>query len=152
LIYCLKMKLFRPASKDWNFYRDLILLWPIMLMSYVAAAELFDPHATMAIRIALLSAVIVLIFFAREKLLLLYACTGCFAFQSAYVFFRYGFHWTYAVIAFVCSVISISLAWVRRRHRICYDWPNEMGGFELLLMLGSIVLTFTALYLLTRYR
>ena len=144
-----KRKPFQPVSKDWNFYRDLALLWPLIIGSFLAGAELFNKSEHGIFKVELLAVVLGLLLLTHEKRLMLGAVAGCFALYSIYVLIRYRYL-PAAAIFVVAGTVWLLTARFSRHYRPSYEWPDEIGGFEAFVFLVSLLVTFAGLYLLNR--
>jgi hypothetical protein len=142
-------KAFHPVSKDWNFYRDLFLLWPLILGSFLAGSELFSKTASIGLKLELVIAVAGLLLLVHEKRLLLGVVASSFTLYSIYVFIRYRYVPALVILA-VSMVVLFIVAQLSKNYRVSYEWPDEVGGFELLIAIASIVVTLAGWYLITR--
>lgn len=149
VIFEKKRKPFQPMSKDWNFYRDLALLWPLILTVFLAGAELFNRAARTRLKVVLISVALVLFLLAHEKKLLLGGIAACFSLYSIYAFIRY--HYLPAILVFaVAGTVWFLIFKLSQNRRPSYEWPSELGGFEALVCLASMMATFAGWYLLNR--
>jgi hypothetical protein len=73
---------FRLPSKDFDYYRDHLLLWPILLFGIAAVTNFLRPQADHILGLKFLGVFTVSLLLAREKAILIGASLGFCFFQS----------------------------------------------------------------------
>ena len=141
---------FQPVSNDWNFYRDLALVWPLILTTFLAISELYDNAAPTRLKVELLAFAGGLLVLAHERRLLVGGIAACFSLYSLYVLLRYQYLPSLAILA-VGATVWLIIVKTSSTYRPSYNWPEEIGAFELIVCFTSIVGTFAGWYLLNRY-
>lgn len=77
---------FQLSSRDFNYYRDLFLLWPFLLFTIAGLVNLFGVGHDHRIGMKLLVLSLVTIVLARERFILIGGALGCCAVQSGISF------------------------------------------------------------------
>jgi hypothetical protein len=129
---------FQLPSRDFNYYRDLFLLWPFLLFTIAGVVNLFGvgrDHRD-GIRFVVLSLVTVLL--ARERLLLIGGALGFCAVRSL-VSFALRHDWVGLAVAIPSGTLFFILIRSLRDYKPSYEWPT--GGSRIVdFVVGMISL------------
>ena len=130
---------FRSSSRDFNYYRDLALLWPFLLFSIIAFSEFYARTTTRGHRAAVLVVAIACLILAKEKLVLLAASLGFVALRCVWAFAT-GMRGLNLLIAFVVTGgLAALFVLATRNRRMSYEYPEKTGTLEVVVGLGSLV-------------
>jgi hypothetical protein len=131
---------FRVPSRDFNFYRDSFLVWPFLLFTIAALANLFSrgsDHRS-GFEFAALSGVSLLL--ARERFALIGGALGFCAVQSLLSFFlrhdQVGL-W----VAIITGGLFLVLIRSFKNYKPSYEWPKGLSIASVLLSLSSLGFT-----------
>jgi hypothetical protein len=131
---------FRPSSRDFNYYRDLFLLWPFLLFTIAGLANLFavgHDHRDGAKFVALS---LVTILLARERFLLIGGALGFCAVQSFLSFFL-RHDWKGLAVAIPTGTLFLVLIRSLKNYKPSYHWPSGSRIVDLLVGLTSLGFT-----------
>lgn len=143
----------RLFSRDLNYLRDLVLVWPFVICSIAAASWMISPDSRkLALRCAALAVASILL--ARERLLCLLGAMGFVALQGAWWLVIRPWSWS-TFAATVSTGVPFLLAnryW--RNPKFSYQVPdtNELGAIDVLLSFASICGTIFLMYLISPRR
>jgi hypothetical protein len=137
-------------SRDLNYLRDMVLLWPLIIFLIFAVGCAFSrPDRPLAYRFATVVGVAILL--ARERLLLFIVALMWIAGQS---WITMGFHPSWAVFAAGAVSAAVAALLVRLcwgKAKLSYQVPDEPQLVDLLVGLGSFCLTLLIVYRISPY-
>lgn len=120
---------FTLPSRDLNYYRDLALVWPLLIFSIVAISSLLQPesaaHRVYGLKAGVAAIVVILLAKERLILVLVAACYVALRCGIALVFV----HDLKILIWFLLSggiVVSIALSGALANYKPTYQWPQKM--------------------------
>jgi hypothetical protein len=126
---------FKLSSGDPNYYRDLVLFWPIFLFSIAALAQFTGGNvADRHYAVKLLGCAVVAMLLAKEKLLLLMGIAGFVAFRCLWAFFLMQHDWRLLVTFVLCVCVVAPF----RNRRFSYQWPQRILVTDLIVGLSSL--------------
>lgn len=129
---------FRPSSRDFNYYRDLALLWPFLLFSIIAFSEFYDRTTTRGHRVAMLAIAIGCLVLAKEKLMLFAVALAFVALRCVWAFAT-GIRGLNLLITFaVTGGLASLLVLARRNRRMSYEYPEKTGTLDVVVGLVSL--------------
>jgi hypothetical protein len=135
---------FQLPSHDFNYYRDLFLLWPFLLFTIVGLVSLFGVGHDYRDGAKFVALSLVTILLARERLILIGGALGFCAAQSLVSFFiRHD--WMGLAVAIPSGVLFILLLRLPRGYKPSYQWPRShriVEALVVLLSLGFSILVF----------
>jgi hypothetical protein len=128
---------FRLPSRDFNYYRDRLLLCPFLFFTIAGFANLFGSGRDHRIGFEYAALSILTILLARGRfILILGALAYCAVRSSLSVFLR---HDQFTLLVAIPSwVVLIVLARNLRNYKPSYGWPNGITILDLLVGLSSI--------------
>jgi hypothetical protein len=133
-------------SRDLNYLRDMVLLWPLMMFLVFAVGCAFSPpDRQLAVRFAAVVGVIILL--ARERALLCIVALALIAIQSAITLVLHP--WSWAVLAAAVASAAGAALLLRfwwRESGLSYELPDEPQLVDLLVGLASFCLTLLIAY------
>lgn len=131
---------FRLPSRDLNYYRDALLIWPFLLFTIGALMNLFGSGQNhrlgfIAAGIALLAVVL-----ARERIILIGGALGFCTVQS-FLSFLLRHDWVGLAVAIPSGVLFLVLLRFLKGYKPSYGWPKSLSIVVALLSLSSLGLT-----------
>jgi hypothetical protein len=131
---------FQLPSREFNYYRDLFLLWPFLLFTIAALVSLFSAGHDHRLGFKFLALSLVSILLARERFALIGGALGCCAVQSG-ISFALKHEWVALAVSIVTGVAFLLLISSMRDYKPSYGWPKGGSIVELLVGLSSLALT-----------
>lgn len=131
---------FHLPSRDFNYYRDLFLLWPFLFFTIAALVALFrtgDDHR-LGFECAAVSLVIILL--ARERLILIGGALGFCAVQSG-ISFALKHDWMALAVSILTGVSFLMLMRTLKDYKPSYRWPAGHNIVQISVGLCSLGLT-----------
>jgi hypothetical protein len=128
---------FQLSSRDFNYYRDLFLLWPVLLFTIAGLVNLFGVGHDHRDGVKFVALSLVTIFLARERLLLIGGALGFCAAQSM-LSFALRHDWVGLLVAIPTGTIFIVLIRFLKDYRPRYQWPSGSSIVDLLVGLSSL--------------
>jgi hypothetical protein len=126
---------FKLSSGDPNYYRDLALMWPIILFSVGAIVHLTGGTAAdRRYGIELLACAIVAVLLAKEKLLLLLVVACLVAVRCLWGFFLIQRDWRLLAIFLLCVCFVAPF----RNRRLSYEWPKQILVVDIVVGISSL--------------
>jgi hypothetical protein len=131
---------FQLSARDFNYYRDLFLLWPFLLFTISGLVSLFSVGHEYrdGAKFAALSLVTILL--ARERFALIGGALGFCAVQSFLSFFL-RHDWKGLAVAIPTGTLFFVLIRSLKDYKPSYQWPSRFGIVDILVGLTSLVLT-----------
>jgi hypothetical protein len=132
---------FKLASHDSNYYRDIFLLWPFLLLSILGIAGVASSqHSEQVTGLKFLGLAVVVVCLAKERLVLLLAATG---FCAVRLLWGLIFHpeVRFALAFLVAGIPFVLLARGVRNYRPSYKLPNDLDMLGLIVGVGGLVVT-----------
>jgi len=117
---------FRLPSRDLNYYRDLLLVWPFLLFTIVGLVSLFGASSDhrLAFKCALLSLMMLLL--ARERLVLVGGALGFCAVQLCVTFVLKHDRMALAM-SMVAGVLCLLLIRAFKSYKLSYEMPKGLS-------------------------
>ncbi|MBS0164409.1 MAG: hypothetical protein JSS48_17790 [Nitrospira sp.] len=140
---------FHLPSRDLNFYRDNLLIWPVLIFSVAALSNLLSRGDDHRLGIILAGFSVLLILLARERVIVVAGALGFCTVQALAALPR-RHDWSSLAIATACSLLFFLLIRSFKNYKPSYQWPADLYIVSLLLSLSSMGLSF-ALLLLVRW-
>ena len=135
---------FQLSSHDFNYYRDLFLLWPFLLFTIAGLVNLFGVGHDHRDDVKFVAVAFVTILLARERFLLIGGALGFCAVQSLLSFFL-RHDWLGLALAIPTGTLFLVLIRSLKDYKPSYPWPNGLGIIDILvglLSLGFSILVF----------
>ncbi len=131
-------------SEDWNYYRDMFLLWPFMLGSIGTVSSLFvaNHNYRFAAKAAVVSSVLLLL--VREKFLMIIVTLGFVSVQSLWSFCVKG-EWLGLAVGILSGVSFFLLIRALADHKLSYKLNPTAGKTVVDLFVGMSSLGFALL-------
>ena len=133
---------FELSSRDWNYYRDLVLVCPFTLFSLMVFDEFFHPTDTRHYWAILAAVAVVLVLLAKEKVLLLLAPVAFIAMRSLWVFIAVRRDIRVLLAGGICSLILIVALVLGRNYRPKYQFSGTDRMLDLVVGVLSLIGTF----------
>ena len=131
---------FRVPSRDFNFYRDSLLVWPFLLFTIAALANLSSRSSGHRSGLEFAALSVVSLALARERFALIGGALGFCAVQSLLFFFlrheQVGL-W----IGTITGALFLVLVRSFKNYRPSYEWPESLSIATVLLSLLSLGFT-----------
>jgi len=131
---------FQLSSRDFNYYRDLFLLWPFLLFTIAGLVNLFGVGHDHRIGMKLLALSLVTIVLARERFILIGGALGFCAVQSG-ISFVLKHDWIALAVSICSSTLFLALLRSLRDYKPSYSTPNGIRIADILTGLTSLGLT-----------
>jgi hypothetical protein len=146
-----KVRIFIPSTRDWRTYVDLFTAFPFLLLAFISATELFQKPFSSYREGLVLFVTLLLLLIVREKLSFIAVCLLLIAGLAGYSL-RWGVQ--RSVFDVVCLIaiflVGSALGGLVLRHTKksspVLRLIDHFGGFELLLMVLSMIFAFALLY------
>jgi hypothetical protein len=120
---------FKPPSRNFDYYRDMFLMWPILAFSVAAITQIISP-ASPEYRIygfKLAACAVVALLLAKERLLLIAGGDGFVALRLA-VALAFTQDWATYLVGFLVSAgVFLAILWVRRDWKPTYEEPAKLN-------------------------
>jgi|HubBroStandDraft_2_1064218.scaffolds.fasta_scaffold244830_1 hypothetical protein len=126
---------FKLPSRDFDYYRDTFLMWPILLFCFGSIIDIITPasHSFRVYGFKLAACAIVAVAFAKERLILLAAGAGFVAIRLA-IALAVTQDWKSYAVAFLVSVGSVfAILQVRRNWEPSYVSPAKTNALGILV-------------------
>lgn len=141
----------RLFSRDVNYLRDVILIWPFIIFSIIAAGCAFSPpDRQLGLRCAAVAIVAILL--AKERLVLFLGALGFCAIQLVVALVLHPWKWSVFAFALLTGVPFLLANRYWRNPKLAYQLPSEFGAVDMLLSFASICGTLFLLYVVSPYR
>lgn len=141
----------RFLSRDINYLRDVLLVWPFIIFSIVAVASAFSPpNRQIAIRCGVLALLALLL--AKERLLLFVGGLGFSAIQSAIALVIHPWNWIVFAVGVLTAGPFLLLHRYWQRPKFAYQLPNEFGAVDMLLSFASICGSLAVAYFVSPFK
>jgi hypothetical protein len=131
---------FQLSSHDFNYYRDLFLLWPFLLFTIAGLVNLSGVEHDHRIGMKFLALSLVTILLARERFILIGGALGFCAVQSS-ISFVLKHDWIALAISISSSTLFLLLLRGLRNYKPSYSWPKRIRIADILTRLTSLGLT-----------
>ena len=131
---------FQLPSRDFNYYRDLFLLWPFLLFTIAGLVGLFGVGHDHRAAVKFVALAIVTILLARERLILIGAALGFCAVQSG-ISFVLKHDWIALAISVCATTVCLLLLSSLKDYKPSYSVPNGIRIADILTGLTSLGLT-----------
>lgn len=133
---------FRLPSRHLNYYRDIFLVWPFLLFTVAALADLFSEghDHRMGLKFSALSILSILL--ARERFILICGALGFCSAQSLLAFLL-RHDWVGLAVAIPTGALFLMVIRTLKDYKPSYEWPN--GGTVMDLLVGLLSLGFSIL-------
>jgi hypothetical protein len=131
---------FQLSSRDFNYYRDLFLLWPFLLFTIAGLGDLFGLGRDHQIAIRLLALSLITILLARERFMLIGGALGFCAVQSG-ISFVLKHDWIALSVSISSSMLFLVLLRGLRDYKPSYSLPKGIRIADILTGLTSLGLT-----------
>jgi hypothetical protein len=131
---------FALSSRDFNFYRDFALIWPLFVFSAAAFTYLSTPAPIAGERslgYKFLAAALVTLFLAKEKLVVIAGLVGWLGVCFVNPMLPVVRDWRAIIGAGVC----FGLVWLITKipgFKPSYEWPNDLGFWEGIIFIASL--------------
>jgi hypothetical protein len=131
---------FQLSSRDFNYYRDLFLLWPFLLFTIAGLVDLLGFGRDHRIGIRFLALSLVTILLARERFMLIGGALGFCALQSG-IFFVLKHDWIALAVSISSSTLFLLLLRGFRNYKPSYSMLKGIRIADILTGLTSMGLT-----------
>ena len=128
---------FQLPSRDFNYYRDLFLLWPFLLFTIAGLVGLFGVGHDRRVAVKFVALAIVTILLARERLILIGAALGFCAVQSG-ISFVLKHDWISLAVSVSASTVCLLLLRSLKDYKPSYNRPDGMRIADILTGLTSL--------------
>ncbi len=132
---------FQLPSHDFNFYRDLFLVWPFLLFTLVGLVSLFGVGHDYRDGAKFLALSLVTILLARERFILIGGALGICAVQSLLSFFL-RHNWVSLAVAILTGALFLLLIGSLKDYKPSYQWPRSSSIVTALVSLLSLGFSF----------
>ncbi|HEY2109082.1 MAG TPA: hypothetical protein VGH17_04230 [Candidatus Acidoferrales bacterium] len=141
---------FKLPSRDINYYRDMFLVWPILLFSFAAIIQIAAPSSP-EYRIygfKLAACAIVAILLAKERLVLILAGAAYIALRSA-IALALTLNWRSYLAGFLVSGgIALIVLRLSGNRIVSYKMPPKRGVLTLAVIVAGLGAAFAVAHLL----
>jgi hypothetical protein len=131
---------FQLSSRDFNYYRDLFLLWPFLLFTIAGLVNLFGVGHDHRVGVKFVALSLVTILLARERFILIGGALGFCAVQSG-ISFVLKHDWIALAVSISSSTLFLLLLRGLRGYRPSYSKPKGIRIVDILTGLTSLGLT-----------
>jgi len=128
---------FQLPSHDFNYYRDLFLVWPFLLFTVAGLVNLFGVGHDHRVGVKLVALSLVTVLLARERIALIGGALGFCAVQSLLSFFL-RHNWIGLAVAIPAGIFFIFLIRGLKDYKPSYQWPKGLRIADLLVGLLSL--------------
>jgi hypothetical protein len=135
---------FQLPSHDFNYYRDIFLLWPFLLFTIAGLVNLFGVGHDHRDGVKFVALSLVTILLARERFILIGGALGFCAAQSL-LSFSLRHDWVGLAVAIPTGTLLLVLIRSLKDYKPSYQWPKSLTIVDLLVGLSSLgfsILTF----------
>jgi hypothetical protein len=132
---------FQLPSHDFNYYRDLFLLWPFLLFTIVGLVSLFGVGHDYRDGAKFVALSLVTILLARERFILIGGALGICAVQSLLSFFL-RHNWVGLAVAILTGTLFLLLIGSLKDYKPGYQWPRSLSIVSALVSLLSLGFSF----------
>ena len=139
----------RLFSRDVNYLRDVILVWPFLFSSLLAVSLAFSRRSdSLGFGLKIAASAVVFFLLTKERLLIFFAALGFVAFQGTWYLIAHPWSWP----TFVATVLCGGVVWLGDRFwrspKLAYVLPKAYGAIDMLLSVASICATLAWFYFL----
>jgi len=131
---------FQLPSRDFNYYRDLFLIWPFLLFTIAGLVNLFSVGHDHRLGFKFMALSLVTLLLARERFALIGGALGFCAVQSG-ISFALKHEWVALAVSILTGVVFLLLIRSMRDYKPSYRWPKGLSIVDLLVGLSSLGLT-----------
>jgi hypothetical protein len=124
-------------SRDFNYYRDRLLVWPFLLFMIAAIANVFSRSHDFRLILELIALSIVSLLIARERLILIGIALGVCLVQSL-LSFLLKHDWVGLAVGIPSGVLFLVLVRSLKGYKPSYGWPKGLSIVDLLVSLSSL--------------
>jgi hypothetical protein len=135
---------FQLSSQDFNYYRDLFLVWPFLLFTIAGLVGVFGSRHDHRVAVKLLVLALVTILLARERVILILGGLGFCAAQSLLTSFLTR-NWLGLAVGIPAGILFFLLIYLLKDYKLSYKWPEGMRIADLLVGLLSLGLSILVL-------
>ena len=132
---------FKLPSHNFDFYRDLFLVWPFLLFTIAGLVSLFGVGHYYRDGAKFLALSLVTILLARERFILIGAALGICTVQSLLSFFL-RHNWVGLAVAIPTGALFLLLSGSLKNYRPSYQWPRGSSIVTALVSLLSLGFSF----------
>lgn len=140
---------FQLPSHDFNYYRDLFLLWPFLLFTIAGLVNLFGVGHDHRVGVKLVALSLVTVLLARERFILIGAALGFCAVQSLLSFFL-RHEWVGLAVAVPSGMLLVLLIRYLKGYKPSYEWSRGSTIVDLLVGLSSLGLSLAVFHWIGR--
>jgi hypothetical protein len=140
---------FQLPSRDFNYYRDLFLIWPFLLFTIAGLVNLFSVGHDHRLGFKFMALSLVTLLLARERFVLLGGALGFCAVQSG-ISFALKPEWVALTVSVLTGVVFLLLIRSMRDYKPSYRWPKGLSIVDLFIGLSSLGLTIALFFWLRR--
>jgi hypothetical protein len=135
---------FRIPSRDLNYYRDMFLIWPLLLFTAAGLANLLSAGRDHRLGLIFAGLSLLSILLARERLILIGGALGFCALQSL-LSFLLRHDWVGLAVAIPSGAVFFALIRRLKGYKPSYAWPAGLSIGDLLVGLSSLALSLLVL-------
>ena len=132
---------FELPSHDFNYYRDLFLMWPFFLFTVAGLVSLFGVGHSYRNGAKFVALSLVTILLARERFILIGGALGICAVQSLLSFFL-RHNWVGLAVGILTGALFLLLISSLKDYKPSYQWPRSSSIVSALVSLLSLGVTF----------
>lgn len=140
---------FRLPSRDFNYYRDLFLIWPFLLSTIGALVNLFSRGQNHRLGFIAVGISLLMLLLARERIVLIGGALGFCAVQSLLSFFL-RHEWVGLAVAIPSGILFVVLIRSLKGYKPSYQWPRGFTIVDLLVGLSSLGLSLAVFHWIGR--
>ncbi len=131
---------FQPSSREFNYYRDLFLLWPFLLFTIAGLVNLFGVGHNHQVGVKFVGLSLVTILLARERFILIGGALGFCAVQSG-ISFILRHDWIALAVSISSSMLFLLIVRSLKGYKPSYSTPKGIRIADILTGLTSLGLT-----------
>ena len=131
---------FQLPSREFNYYRDLFLIWPFLLFTVAGLVNLFSVGHDHRLGLKCMALSFVTLLLARERFALVGGALGFCAVESG-ISFALRHEWVALAVSILTGVVFLLLIRSMRDYKPSYRWPKGLSTVDLVLGLSSLGLT-----------
>jgi len=131
---------FQLPSREFNYYRDLFLIWPFLLFTIVGLVNLFSAGHDHGLGFKCMALSLVTLLLARERFILIGGALGFCAVQSG-ISFVLKHNWIALAVSISSSTLFLLVLRGLRDYTPSYSTPKGIRIADILTGLTSLGLT-----------
>jgi hypothetical protein len=131
---------FQLPPRDFNYYRDLFLVWPFLLFTIASLVNLFGVGHDHRVGVKFLALSLVTIFLARERFILIGGALGFCAVQS-FISFVIKHNWIALAVSICSTTLCLLLIRSLKDYRPSYSTLKGIRIADIVTGLTSLGLT-----------